>query len=119
MTKQLTQELRDYYWKLAEEKVENDNKKIQEFIKENNLTSTSEQFDNRSENYVFTIYDLAKKMWEADGYVDPPANYVNNKEREKDFCKNIIDIINDKFVKESQEEMDKSFIEIVDNIVKG
>jgi hypothetical protein len=38
MTKQLTQELRDYYWKLAEEKVENDKKKIEEFIKENNLT---------------------------------------------------------------------------------
>lgn len=117
MTKELTQEIKEYYWKLAEEKVKNDNNKIAKFIKENNLTSTSTQYDKKSEDYAYIIYDVAKTMWEADGYEEPPSKFVGIKEREKEFTENIFDIINDKFINESQEEIDESFLKLVDKIV--
>lgn len=81
MTKELTKELKDYYWKLAEEKIESDNKKIADFIKEYNLASTSELYGENSENYAYTVYEFAEKLWEADGYVHLASKFVGNKER--------------------------------------
>ena len=118
MTKELTQELKDYYWKLAEEKIESDNKKITDFIKDNNLASTSMRYHKEGEDYVYTVYDVAKKMWEADDYVERPSKFVGNQEREKEFTQNIFGVIGDKFMRESQEEMDKTFLEGVDKIVE-
>jgi len=119
MNKHLTQELKDYYWNLAKEKVESDREKIKSFIQENDLTSITEEYHEQSENYVLTTYEVAKKMWEIDGYVEPLSNYRNFSEFEGNFCQNIFQIINDKFIKESHEKMDRQFLELVDKIIKG
>ena len=77
------------YRKKAVEKLDSDYKKIRQFATDNDMCVP--MYNPRGDKYYEqTVYYLAEKMWEADGYYDPPTTYTRIKERESKFLKEIM-----------------------------
>lgn len=110
--KELTKELRAYYSDLASKKIQEDRYKVRKFCEKNNLSPGLEE--ESSENEAYHHYDVAKKLWEADGYTEVPGSYVKTSEREK----NLVDVLMNHIIKDCEEETDKLFFECVDRIVE-
>lgn len=83
MPKQLTESLREKYLRKAEKKILKDTQESIDFIKSKGLDCGFERCS--SANEAEHRYHVAKKLWEADGYYDPPTEFVRISEREAKF----------------------------------
>lgn len=84
----LTPELEKKYLKKAIDKLDSDYKKIRQFVEDNNICVP--MYNPRGDRYYnLTVYDIAEKMWKADGYYNPPTTFTKIKEREINFKKEI------------------------------
>jgi hypothetical protein len=87
MIKILSEALRLSYIKKAQEKIIEDNKKCFEFIKSKGLAISFEPISSHYESEH--IYNVAKDMWEADGYRDTPTKFTRVSENELHFLNNV------------------------------
>lgn len=83
MPKQLTDSLREKYLRTAREKVLKDTQESIAFIKSKGLDCNFERCS--SANEAEHHYHVAKKLWEADGYYDPPTEFTRISERDTKF----------------------------------
>lgn len=82
----LTPELNAEYIKKASDKLDRDYNKLKQFAVENNIYVPIIN-PRGDKDYGEMVYYIAKKMWTADGYYDPPAIFKNIKQRERKFAK--------------------------------
>lgn len=100
----LTPKLRDQYIVKAGKKVMEDAKEAYKLAKEHNLEFPYGKLSG--ENEMWYIYDVAKKMWEGDGYKDLPSQFTRVSEREN-RC--LMDLLSEDAINDLNAEMDRSF----------
>jgi hypothetical protein len=88
MTKRLTESVREQYLHKASEKICKDAQEIMAFIKAKGLDFVPESCSPEQE--AQHCYYVAKEMWEKDGYREDPTEFVNIRNRENDFLRNIL-----------------------------
>jgi hypothetical protein len=104
----LTDQLRKEYFEKASKKLDDDFVKVINYIKSKDLDVILERPSNETQGYH--TYAVAKKMWEADGYIDLP-NIVESKPCTKD----LISIVQDKTIKEINNDHDTMFLSYIRN----
>jgi hypothetical protein len=86
--KKLTNSLYQKYINQAKIKTDKDFNALHEFAKSRGLDCSYARLSG--ENEARLHFEVAKELWEADGYVAEPASFTRINEREKEFTKNII-----------------------------
>lgn len=79
----LSETKRNSYLRLAEQKINKDTQELLQFIKLKGLNPSIEEISARNE--AEHIYNVAKKLWEHDGYIEEPSAFVRISEREAKF----------------------------------
>lgn len=102
----LTDTLRKEYFEKASKKLDDDFVKVINYIKSKGLDVILERPSNETQGYH--TYAVAKKMWEADGYIDLP-NIVDSEPCTED----VFSILQDKTIKEINDQNDTMFMKAV------
>lgn len=102
----LTDTLRKEYFEKASKKLDDDFVKVISYIKSKGLDVILERPSNETQCYH--TYAVAKKMWEADGYIDLP-NIVDAEPCTED----VFSILQDKTIKEINDQNDTMFMKAV------